>query len=94
MLSCRIPYPLAWNFQILFLKVLTEELHSPGKGFLDDYLRHKIIMEPLDLVASVKSFLRLPGLVAKPKMTSEAASGPEMPDKMENKQNKSNPPKP
>jgi hypothetical protein len=50
-----------------YLHILTEELKSPGKGFLDGYdgyLRPFIVASPLDLTASLKSFLAMPGLNA------------------------------
>jgi cell filamentation protein len=47
-----------------YLHILTEELKSPGKGFLDGYLRPFVVAKPLDLTASLKSFNAIPGLNA------------------------------
>lgn len=46
-----------------YLTILTqEELQYPGKGFLDDYLKPKIINKPLDLKTTVKTLLEIRGL--------------------------------
>ena len=45
-----------------YLHILTEELKSPGKGFLDDYLRPMIVSRQLDLADSLKTLLAIPGL--------------------------------
>jgi cell filamentation protein len=78
-----------------YLHILTEELKSPGKGFLDGYLRPFIVAKPLDLTASLNSYLSVPGLNAENKGGVAVPGAPtSKPEKSDEEQSSWEPPKP